>query len=485
MENIRLGMRQFAGICLVILIVLFSAGVKAAEPQPVKPEIPQAEDETTAEKKPPEKPLELIPEYGPGGTPYADYGSTNFGAGPLSGPLAPYGNSAAEDTLLRGWQTHRLGALRFSPYLEYDALYRTNVFQTYSDKKSDFVSMINPGLRFELPVAETHKLSLGYLGNYFIYSRFSEISHYDHNVNADASFNFNKLSLRVGTTYRNATEEPTLVQNGPIVTQSNKRPYTLITPYFKGSYTMADLWRVEANYQFNGLNYGKAIDNVDNSQINSLGLTVFYKFWPKTSVLFQYIADIRNHPYDHSQDNVVQTPMVGLTWDATAKLSGTVKVGYSITSYSHSNVGGNNFAQGFNPNGLALSIQTVYKIARFTQMSLVAQRALLEDPNSRNDTYYNTGFLFTVSHLWHYFKVTSYMSASYYNNNFIYDNFNPGTTELKRRIDNIVYFGGGLSREITRYLKLRLDYVYYNRGSNFNSYTTNEHKVLIGVQSSF
>ena len=485
MKSIRPGMRQFAGICCVFLIVLFSAGVKAAEPQPVKPEIPQAEDETAAEKKLPEKPLDLIPQYGPGGTPYADYGSTNFGPGPRTGPLAPYGISVAGDTLLRGWQTHRLGALRVSPYLEYDALYRTNVFQTYSNKKADFVNTINPGLRFELPVAGTHRLSLGYLGNYYIYSRFSEISHYDQNVNADASFNFNKLSLRVGTTYRNATEEPTLLQTGPIVTLGLERPYNLITPYFSATYNMADRWRIETNYQFNALSYTKAIDRVSNSQNNILGATIFYKFWPKTSALVQYIAVIRHHPYDQTKDNVVQTPMAGLTWDATAKLSGTVKVGYTITSYYHTNVGGNNFAQGFNPNGFALSIQTLYKLGRYTQMSLVAQRVLQEDPNSRNDAYFNTGLLFTVSHLWHYYNVTSYVSSSYYNNNYIYDNFNPGTTELKRRIDNVIYVGGGLSRPITRWLKLRLDYVYYYRGSNFNSFPTNEHKVLLGVQSSF
>jgi len=485
MENIRPRMRQFAGICLVILIVLFSAAVKAAEPQPVKPEIPQAEDETTPEKKLPEKPLDLIPQYGPGGTPYADYGSTNFGPGPLTGPLAPYGRSAAEDSLLRGWQTHRLGALRVTPYLEYDALYRTNVFQTSNNKKSDFVNTMNPGIRFELPVAGTHRLSLGYLGNYFIYSQYSNISHYDQNVNVDGSFNFNKLSLRVGNTYRYATEEPTLQQTGSTVTQGRQRPYILNTPYFKAIYNMGARWRIEANYQYNYLGYTKALDKVDNSQDHILGATIFYKFWPKTSALFQYIVDIRNHPYDHTKDNVVQTPMAGLTWDATAKLSGTIKAGYTFTSYNSSNPGGFSSSQSFNPNGVALSIQTLYKAGRYTQMSLTAQRALQEDPNSQNNSYFNSGLLFTVSHLWHRFDVTSYLSGSYYNNSYIADNFNPGTTELKKRVDNIIYAGGGLSRPLTRWLKLRLDYVYYNRGSNYNTYPTNEHKVLLGVQSSF
>jgi hypothetical protein len=48
-------MKQKAGMFLVIWIVLFSAGVQAAEPQPEKPALSQAEEEAVTEKKPPEK----------------------------------------------------------------------------------------------------------------------------------------------------------------------------------------------------------------------------------------------------------------------------------------------------------------------------------------------------------------------------------------------------------------------------------------------
>ncbi|MBU4447316.1 MAG: outer membrane beta-barrel protein, partial [Proteobacteria bacterium] len=215
MKYCRVGKRHLAGIFLVILIVLYAGAVWAAEPQPEKPALPQAqaEEEAIAQEKPLEKPPEVLPKFVPGVTPFAPYAPYNltFGPGPSTGMLAPYGYGGAEDTLIRGWQSHKLGPFRVSPYFEYDTLYRTNVFQTYSNKKSDFVNMINPGIRFELPVAGTHKLSLGYLGNYFIYSRFSDNSHYDQNVNADAALNFSKLSLRVGAAYRNATEEASLL----------------------------------------------------------------------------------------------------------------------------------------------------------------------------------------------------------------------------------------------------------------------------------
>ena len=80
---------------------------------------------------------------------------------------------------------------------------------------------------------------------------------------------------------------------------------------------------------------------------------------------------------------------------------------------------------------------------------------------------------------------TSYVSFAYYNNHYIYNNFDTYTGELKNRNDNIIYAGGGLSRPVTKWLRLRLDYLYVNRGSNFSYYSYNDHKVLFGIQCSF
>jgi hypothetical protein len=479
MQHCRKGMWKLVGTFLVVLAVLYADGVKAAEPQPEKPVLPQVEEEAAPEKKPLEKPPELLPQYLPEAVPYAPY-KTTFEQGPSVGILAPYGYGGADDTLMRGWQSHRLGPVRIFPYFEYDTGYRTNLFQSYSDKKSDFVNIINPGVRFELPVAGQNKLSLGYLGNYFLYSRFSEISHYDHNLNADAVLNFSKLSLRVGSAFRAAMEEPNASLGTNFLTIGRLRPYYRTTPYFQAAYNLADRWRVETNYQFDDLSFRDKIDELDNTQTHTLGATFFYKFWPKTSALVQYIAAIRNHPSDSTRDNVVQTPMVGLNWDPTAKLSGTIKFGYTIANYENS-LPGRNSSQGAS----ALSIQTLYRISRYTQISLIAQRAIQEDADFANNSYINTGLFLTASHYWHYFKVTGFLNFSYYNNKYIFGNIDPFTNEFVKRIDNITSVGAGLSRPITPWLRVRLDYLYNNRGSNFSFYAYNEHKVLLGLQSSF
>jgi len=479
MRNYRYGMWKFAGICVVMLMVWCSAAVAATEPQSANVVQPPAE-EAAPEQKPPEKPQEFLPpSYYPGIVPYAPY-TTTFAPSPSTGMLAPYGYGPAEDTLGRGWETHPLGPVLVTPYFEYDGIYRSNVFESYNDKKADYVNALNPGVKFQLPIeGGQHNLSVGYLGNGFIYSRFSDLSHYDNNVNGDAAFNWSKLSVRFGSAFRAATEEPTNTGGAPF-TIGEQRFYYRTTPYFSTAYKVADLWRVEANYQFDDLFFPKQQDRIDNYQYNTVGATLFYKFWPKTSALVQYITVFRSHPYDSQDNNTVQTPLVGLTWEPTAKLSGTVKFGYTFANYWQSIPGRNS-----SPDAFAMSFQTLYKITRYTQVSLLAQRGIAEDVDYRNDPYITTGLWLTLSHFWHASNITSYVSFAYYNNDYINTTQDTFTGAFLRRNDNYESFGAGLSRPLTKWLRVRLDYLYNNRGSNLSFAPYNEHKVLFGLQTSF
>ena len=479
MRYYRWGMWKFAGICVALLMVWCSAAVAATEPQSANVVQPPAE-EAAPEQKPPEKLPEYLPSYNyPGIVPYAPY-TTTFAPSPSTGLLAPYGYGAAEDTLGRGWETHPLGPVLVTPYLEYDGIYRTNVFESYNDKKADWVNAIDPGVKFQLPIeGGQHSLSLGYLGNGFIYSRYSDLSHYDNNVNGDAAFNWSKLSLRFGSAFRAATEEPTNTVGTPFIT-GQERFYYRTTPYFSTTYKVADLWRIEANYQFDDLSFPKLQDRFDDYQYNTVGATLFYKFWPKTSALVQYITVFRSHPYDSPDNNTVQTPLVGLTWEPTAKLSGTVKFGYTFANYWQDLPGRNN-----SPGAFAMSFQTLYKISRYTQVSLLAQRGIAEDVDYANSPYITTGLWLTLSHFWHASQITSYVSCAYYNNDYLNTTLDTSTGGFLKRIDNYESFGVGLSRPLTRYIRLRLDYLYDNRGSNLSFAPYNEHKVLVGLQTSF
>ena len=467
MENRRVGKLLLAGVLLLALAGWCTGLVWGAEPPPASPP-PEVQEEAAPEEKPEKPPVE--PKYLPGIP--APRPSSTLEVGPVTGSLAPYGYSFGYDSLSRGGIPHRLGPVRAYPYLEFDEVYRTNVFQTYGDKKADWLEVVNPGMRFELPLAQQHRLSVGYLGNYFFYNRYSDQSHLDHNVNADAAFNFpGGLNFRVGSGFRDAVEEAT-AQN------TRQRPYDRVTPYLVAGYKVSERTKLEWNYQYDTLLFKDSVDRINSYGENTASMTAFYKFWPKTAALVQYIFTARNYP-DFAQDNnIANTALAGLTWDPTAKLTGTVKFGYTWKDYNEV-VGGRNNT----PKNWALSIQTLYRYSRYTNITLIAQRSLQEDSDSNNSPYTNTGFLLTVNHFIHYWKVNTYAGITYYNNAYVNPTLNGKV--LETREDNIFGVVAGVSRPLNRWIRLRVDYAYQDKSSNFNSFSYMEHKVLLGAQASF
>jgi hypothetical protein len=434
------------------------------------------------EKAPPKLPEEA-PGYFPKGVPSPagslELSSITTALGPASGVLAPYGNPAAYDTLQRGWNIHKLGPFNVSPFLEYDGIYRSNIFQTSSDKKSDYINNINPGVHVELPIAQRHKLSLGYLGNFFIYSTYSDQSHYDQNVNLEALLNFRGgLSLLMGNAFRYAVEEPS-------GTEPRSRPYIRDTPYFRASYRLADKWRAEGFYQFDLLNFSPGTDNINNLnsyQEQAGGVSLYYKFWPKTSALVQYIMTSRTYPDSPESNSITYSPLIGLTFDPTAKISGTVKVGYTFVNYTHEDPSRTNSS----PSGFAMSMNTLYRCSRYTRVSLTLQRSKQDDIDTiTNSPFWNTGVFVNLSHDWHRFKATSYVGFAYQNNSYINQTLDVGTGEFKKRVDNLYFLNAGVSRPLTRWLRARLDYSYIDRSSNISGNSYNDNRFLFGLQTSF
>jgi hypothetical protein len=464
------------GITLTVSVLVLTGPAWGQAPPPRQEEVtaeeeaPPAPPKEEAEKLPPgapEKPGVFPAAAAPAAT-------TTFEAGPVYGIVAPYGNPAAMDTLVRGWQVHSLAGVRFSPYLEYNGIYRSNIYGTANDRKADFINLVNPGMRMEVPLAAQHRISLGYLGNYFFYSKNDENSHYDHNVNVEGAFNFPVgLSLRLGNTYKRATEEQS-------ATTGHQRPYNRETPYFQGDYRLSDRLKLQGIYQLDDLMFVDSRDQSDNYREQLGGAALYYRFWPKTAAFVQYMITAREYPYTPQANNKAQSPFVGLTWDPTAKLSGSIKFGCTFKTYDQDSPTRKKSATDF-----ACSIQTLYRYSRYTQITLTAQRSIQEDIDFGNNAYVNSGVYLAIYHELHYFEATAYIAGSYTNNSYVNAAPDPVTHQSVMRDDNLVTLGGGIVRPFTRWLRLRLDYTYTNRASNAGSLGYNDHRALIGVQSSF
>ena len=135
------------------------------------------------------------------------------------------------------------------------------------------------------------------------------------------------------------------------------------------------------------------------------------------------------------------------------------------------------------PSTPALSAQVTYKFDKRTNLALTAQRSIQQDVDlAGNAAYENTGIYLTLNHEWAFWQLSSYANIAYTFNDYINRSLNPGDG-LKFRQDSIILTGVGFSRPLTRYLKLKLDYSYNNRASNFNGFSYNEHRILFGIQA--
>jgi hypothetical protein len=463
-------MRFWGEIAILALWLLFLTVAPASAREEKSKDVSEPEGPVEVKPQPPERPVEP-PGYFPGLIPPSTIGTIE--EGPVTGLIAPYGNAAAYDNLLRGWHSRQIGRVTVTPYLELDGIYRSNIYSTPSDKKGDFITSIVPGLRAEMPVAQRHLLSLGYLGAAFIYSRYGNQSHYDQNFNADLALNpAGKMSFRLGDTLRLATEE----RNSEF---STNRQYLRNTPYLTAIYKFADRWKLEGNYQLDTLEFARSVDRFNNYNQQTLGATLYYRFLPKTALLAQYIFVYRAYP-SFSQDNTTShSPLVGLTWDPTAKLSGTIKFGYTFANYETSLVDRNN-----SPDSWSLSANLLYRFSRFTNLSVTAQRSFQQDADYFNAGYTNSAVWVTLNHEWNKFKVSSFASFFYISNAYLNPTLD-AAGQFQTRNDNIVGVGVGLSRQLNRWLRVRAVYSYINRSSNFPGYGYNDNKVLVGLQSSF
>jgi hypothetical protein len=453
------------GAVLTSLMVLLNTGLLWGQE---RYEGMPTEKPAEIKEAPPQKPV-TPPGYFPGIPSSTPYGTLDLG--PSSGYLAPYGNPAAYDNLGRGWRSHRIGKTVLTPYLEIDGLYDSNINSTPNNKLSDFITVITPGLRAELPIAGRHLLSLGYLGTGFIYSQFGSNTHYDQNMNVDMALKSKGgLTLRFGNTFRLATE----VQNSEF---SVNRRYFRETPYLNVGYAFADRWKVEGSYQYDMLHFTNNAFEVNDYNAQNLGVSLYYRFLPKTAALVQYIFTYVNYPSANFDNVFGHSPLVGLTWDPTAKLSGTVKFGYTVNEYQTTVPGRNNA-----PGNFTMSLNLLYRYSRATNLTLTAQRSFQQDLDFQNAAYESTGVWVALNHDWNFFRLTSYVSTFYINNNYLNPAFNVAE-QFQRRLDNIVGVGVGLSRPLTKWLRSRLDYNYSNRSSNFSGYGYNDHRVMFGLQT--
>ncbi len=216
----------------------------------------------------------------------------------------------------------------FTPYIGVAGGYDDNLFYSSSNEKSSYLYVLSPGLRFDARDA-SKVFSVSYQSQYGVYTSSRNDDYWDHNVAASfdaimAPSLYGRLNYTFvhGHDPRGLTDRPT--QETPDRYEDSRPGVTVAygSPGAKG--------RLEAYYSYEMRKYINNRDSTIGSDrdVPELGAAFYWRVMPRTSVLFEARRTDQDYRLSTSPLDSQETRYyAGVTWEATAATTGTVKVG--------------------------------------------------------------------------------------------------------------------------------------------------------------
>jgi polysaccharide biosynthesis protein VpsM len=373
------------------------------------------------------------------------------------------------------------------PFLAVTGYYNDNVFYSRRSKKSDFVTILSPGVWLTVPHVnekllnvETSNVTPGgfrlrdyepetfrryqiyllYNADIDFFSRYSSENTVNHKLEGLFQYNLRGgLSLAFLDQFLIAHDD----RGSGISTKVDK--YISNLAHFTASYEPFERFKFKADYTNFLVDYDASRNDFRDRVDNGIALYAFYKLKPKTSVFVEY--DYVNVDYDKhisGLDSREHHYFGGLQWDVTAKTKGTVKAGYGVKDFVTSDFGDENY--------FTMEANIDYKLTSKTTLILKAARETNETDISASD-YILTNRI-ELEYLQRLTgKITAHIRLAYedddYRGGFLID-------DEKERLRNRYYRGGfALQYKLKEWLETNIGYLYTRRNSNINDfdYTSN------------
>ncbi len=374
-----------------------------------------------------------------------------------------------------------VGPLKIHPGVSVTESYTNNIFKEEDHKRGAWITKVSPGIVLQLPIRR-HFLQLDYHAEIIEAERFHKQYDTDsHFVNGILDLDFNRLTILAGDNWKSDSTAPTSKSD-------IRQDYLQNRAFCDISYRLANRYKVTGFYrntsrQFD--NYRSPFDPAvdprwDNYMENDMGVGLFYRFFPKTSVLFEYGFTHRNVTDrglpDTDRDSDSHRYWLGLMWEPTAKIVGTIKGGYYQRNYD----GGGNSKDW---SGFAMEGDLKYKLTSQDTFTLKGSRTPLETSVTeahlpgfapgRYGTYYiSTGGTFAYNHRFTY-KISGIADVSFFN-----DDYREKGSLGKKRNDDRFAAGIGALYQIQDWLAFKLGYRYTNKDSNADDESYQENLFL-------
>lgn len=363
---------------------------------------------------------------------------------------------------------------RFHPFLMVQGVYNDNLYSTNNNAESDFVTTISPGIWLAFPAnrerllklsttttspgglqlsrikPETnrrHQAYLLYSPEFVLYADNSKHDHANHKVEALFQYNLNSgISFDIIDLYNNREE---IAGNG--VTDTFYRHQDNLLDFITTYITPSEKLKLQFNYSNYYLEYDDSAVTYRDRTDNTFGASVFYKFWPKTSIFLEYNRADIEFDTDSTNNSIENRYYAGVHWEMTAKTKGAIKLGYTDKDFDSASV--------TDQDGFSLEIQTQMNLTSKRALQINGYRKFHESDFAGASSFMSTGI--DIGLLQKFTEKWSGTFTIFYEVND-YNGFD--------REDDYYGLGPAIRFEPKKWMTFDMGYMYYNNDSNVTSY---------------
>lgn len=270
-----------------------------------------------------------------------------------------------------------IGIGTFNIGLQARYLSDSNIYRASSNEIADTITVMTPAARL-LINTKRNDLSLGYSNDIYSYTEYQQEDYTAETAYIDYTMNsMGGLVISVNDTYN--------ITNGirPELNAPERKKY--MTNKGRGgiAYTFpGGRLTTEVSYSMMQLEYDNDADMAYNRKDQGYGFAIYYKVLPKTAFFMEYLSGANDY-YDSvdettDADSDSSAVNIGLKWDATAKMSGTLKLGGESVDYVNTNF------DEYDEDLFIVDTRLSYKSSDTTKVNILLNRSLMESVYTGN-----------------------------------------------------------------------------------------------------
>jgi hypothetical protein len=346
-------------------------------------------------------------------------------------------------------QAMRFGAFEINPFLALTERFTDNVFNTNSDRKSAFSTVITPGAQIIFPrTKKRYEVELIYQADLERFSRFTSENADNHRAVGRFEIKFPGGLEFYGNDEFNRNHDPRGVNISPELDFYKSNLGTV-----SAAYNLSERFKLRFDYTNFILNYEADRNKFRNRTDNGFAGYLYYRFLPKTSTFIEYEYVLINYVESGELDSKEQHFFGGITWDITGKTKGTVKGGYGVKDFDDRTIKGY--------KGSVMELIVDHNFSPRHSLKVKGIRSTNETKIAGSNFFVTTGLSLEYFHKFTG-KITGKAFMSYGRDSY--------RGEVARRDDT--WEGGiGLIYQIRKWLRTEARYSYTKRNSNIEDFT--------------